>query len=78
MVPRDKPSLSPLAQYYWQSFVILNNARQSGLNGINSISLRDIESYCCLHSIRDTRERILIVRFTQALDREYLKHYANQ
>ena len=73
----DKPSLSLIAQYYWQSFATLNNARQTGPNGPCSISLAEINNYCQLYSIRDTQERILIVRFTQALDRVFLKHYGS-
>lgn len=74
----QKVNLTHVASYYWQAFATLNNARQLGANGASPISLDEISNYCHLFSIRDTHERILLVRFIQSLDREFMKHYASK
>jgi hypothetical protein len=67
------PQLTFCQRYYYKIFGELNSYRQRHSEGLNPISLTDIESYIRLYKISSLDEIENILYFIRVLDTEYLE-----
>ncbi|MCA1973885.1 MAG: hypothetical protein LDL44_13685, partial [Caenispirillum sp.] len=71
----EEPGLPPEAEYLWRWFLDLHGARASSGFGPQPLSYGEIAAYAALHGLAPTPWEVGVLR---DLDREYLKHAAEQ